>query len=298
MPDFSLGTVLPMRRSAGAAYVAGATGNLHVKHDSFRFNGVNAVVRTAFILRPSDELNVGGLPAVTGNVPLPSVSKLTLAGRALVLGVGQDGVHAIEGYVSSHGVLSLVHCLLKSSPLRGDLQCIAGMRDRFSPTALWEARGKQREEKSMDAFDLLDENDALENARFNDINLLIPRLRPVARNILHALNTDADRRHLWGIFETWRSPTRQLKLLKEGRSKTQFSAHNIGAAFDIVPLTDEGHWFWEAGQPQNKRGIAPDWGLLDLKVAQQGGVVTRPIQWDRPHVELANWQSTVRKMLT
>lgn len=147
----------------------------------------------------------------------------------------------------------------------------------------------------MNISTLLDENDALENARFNDINLLVPALRPIARNLLHVLNTHPDRRHMWGIFETWRSPTRQAKLVSEGRSKTLFSAHNIGAAFDVVPMTDEGAWFWEA--KQNKRGTEPDWGLLDMAVVQVGGgFITRPIQWDRPHVEHAKW-SHLRKVL-
>jgi peptidoglycan L-alanyl-D-glutamate endopeptidase CwlK len=46
------------------------------------------------------------------------------------------------------------------------------------------------------------------------------------------------------VFETLRTPKRQIKLFKEGRTKTLKSRHLLGEAVDIV-YKGNGKWSWD-----------------------------------------------------
>lgn len=145
----------------------------------------------------------------------------------------------------------------------------------------------------IDVKTLLDEDDALELTRFNDINLLVPVLQSPVRALWQLLNTPQYApTHNWGVFETWRSGTRQLKLLAAGTTKTSLSAHNMGLAVDFVPVCrSTGHWFWE----RSDAGVEARWDLLDSAVATMP-ILSKPIAWDRPHVEHRNWNA-IRKLV-
>lgn len=83
------------------------------------------------------------------------------------------------------------------------------------------------------------------------------------------------------VFETYRSPVRQLYLLSEGTTKAGpwKSAHQFGLAVDFVPFVD-GKWIWpplESMEWKQLRNEANALGLLT------------PIAWDAPHIESPFW---------
>lgn len=94
-------------------------------------------------------------------------------------------------------------------------------------------------------------------------------------------------------FEGYRPPDRQLAVYNAGKSKARpfQSPHQYGLAVDFVPyipkenLTRDtnfdrvsGSWSWDDKHP---------WDYLD-RVATQCGL-SRPISWDRPHIEHPLW---------
>lgn len=89
------------------------------------------------------------------------------------------------------------------------------------------------------------------------------------------------------IFETFRSPVRQLHLKAEGVSKAGAwqSAHQYGLAADFVPKLDtrlanklgvKPGWYWP-------EVTDPAWQVLKTCAAEAG--LVQPISWDKPHVE-------------
>ena len=83
-------------------------------------------------------------------------------------------------------------------------------------------------------------------------------------------------RTLFVPFETWRTPHRQKMLLevaKTTKAGPWQSSHQYGLAVDFVPWVDN-EWSWE---------LTEDWDFLDQ--AAKGVGLSRPISWDRPHIE-------------
>lgn len=84
-------------------------------------------------------------------------------------------------------------------------------------------------------------------------------------------------------FEGYRSPERQLQLLnidKTTKAGPWQSAHNYGLAVDFVPWDPaDQKWHWRENA---------DWAFLDRSV-QNRPQLSRPISWDRPHVEHHIW---------
>ena len=80
-------------------------------------------------------------------------------------------------------------------------------------------------------------------ARLADRTLLYPPLNRAIGNLLHearkkGLNVD--------VFETFRSPERQVKLYNEGRSKIKAGGyHQFGLAADLVLKDAKGNWTWD-----------------------------------------------------
>jgi len=142
----------------------------------------------------------------------------------------------------------------------------------------------------MKIGDWLDAPMGWEQVKCNAIDMLTPSMREPIRQVLQAINKTT-LTHKWAVFETWRNPIRQEYLVKEGRSKTIISAHGYGMACDIVPIDNEGQWFWE----RSDAGHEAQWGILDNAVNRIHGL-RKPIAWDRPHIEHMNWPQ-VRALL-
>lgn len=91
-------------------------------------------------------------------------------------------------------------------------------------------------------------------------------------------------------FEGYRTPLRQEHLLnveKTTKAGAWQSAHNYGLAVDFVPWDPETQkWSWDQ---------AHDWDYLDSQVRNRP-VLSRPIQWDRPHVEHQIWTMIKRQV--
>lgn len=89
--------------------------------------------------------------------------------------------------------------------------------------------------------------------------------------------------HKFRLFETFRSDEEQLRVFNLGTSKAKppHSPHNWGLAADFVPYGDEG-WHWPN---TNWEG----WAEL-RKVAAEVNLECH-IQWDRPHVEVPEWEA-------
>jgi len=139
----------------------------------------------------------------------------------------------------------------------------------------------------MNVSDFLDAPLQWEMLKCNAIDMLVPNMRQPVRTLVQLLNDPKvnDSGHDWGVFETWRNPIRQAYLLKEGTTKTLFSAHNVGMAVDIVPKSrTTGHFFWE----DDGHGVLAQWQDLD-KFATAQPMLRKPIAWDRPHVEHRDW---------
>jgi peptidoglycan L-alanyl-D-glutamate endopeptidase CwlK len=80
-----------------------------------------------------------------------------------------------------------------------------------------------------------------------------------------------------GIFEAWRSPSRQDELFRKGTTKAQawHSWHNYGLAADIV-FIDNDNWSWKKEHDWKKLGEIGK--ALGLKWGGDWG-------WDHPHFE-------------
>jgi hypothetical protein len=92
------------------------------------------------------------------------------------------------------------------------------------------------------------------------------------------------KRIVFAAFEAYRSPARQRQVYAAGTSKAREyqSPHQFGLAVDFVPLID-GKFVW---LPADDKA----WDALDRAVsgfATSG--LSRPISWDRPHVEHSLW---------
>lgn len=79
--------------------------------------------------------------------------------------------------------------------------------------------------------------------RQDDMNLLFQPFRDNVHNIL----SGAIKQGLTvGVYETFRSPYRQLELFNTGKSKIRNGgAHQYGLATDIVFRDKKGNWTWE-----------------------------------------------------
>lgn len=85
---------------------------------------------------------------------------------------------------------------------------------------------------------------------------------------------------LFLVFETYRSPAKQQQEYKEGDTKAQAwrSPHQWGFAADFVPYVN-GNWTWD--RPEG------DWDYLRQCAIECG--LTRPLLWDKPHIEHPDW---------
>ena len=85
------------------------------------------------------------------------------------------------------------------------------------------------------------------------------------------------------VFELYRSPQDQEEAFKRGASQARAytSAHQFGLAIDLVPFVN-GKWTWDPP------GGTLAWDALDKLVAEFPNL-SRPISWDRPHVEHVLW---------
>jgi len=81
------------------------------------------------------------------------------------------------------------------------------------------------------------------------------------------------------IFETWRTPERQLLLFNRGYSKTKNSLHIKGRAVDLV-WRHNGIWTWSAPYLTNNRN---GWRQLDICRENHG---LRNLSWDKPHCQI------------
>lgn len=120
------------------------------------------------------------------------------------------------------------------------------------------------------------------------IETLHPEFAPIVRRLAEALAGDYKSgltKTDFQVFETYRSPMRQLDLLAKGTTKAGpfQSAHGFGLAVDFVPRVG-GRWTWEVQ--------SSEWDYLRQKAKAFG--LANSIQWDRPHVEHPRW-SAIRK---
>lgn len=129
-----------------------------------------------------------------------------------------------------------------------------------------------------------------ENTIYRGVALLHPKLSAIAAS----LREDLVRAYKSGrtefcfeVFETFRSPARQIRLKREGTSKAGpwQSAHQFGLAVDFVPFLNQAEaealgvkvgWYWPGATD-------PCWDFLNKRANTFG--VSTPISWDRPHVE-------------
>lgn len=129
-----------------------------------------------------------------------------------------------------------------------------------------------------------------ENSIYRGVALLHPKLSAIAtslsKDLIRAYETGRTQ-FRFEIFETFRSPARQIRLKREGTSKAGpwQSAHQFGLAVDFVPFVSQAEasalgvkvgWYWP--------GIDdPCWKFLDSRARTFG--VSRTLEWDGPHVE-------------
>lgn len=125
---------------------------------------------------------------------------------------------------------------------------------------------------------------------YRDIQLLNPDFRVAVVNLnkkLIAAYKSGAVKVEFRIFETFRSPIRQIELRRQGVSKAGEwdSSHQYGLAVDFVPYLTKA----EAAE----RGVKPGWCWLPAAdeawvvleaAAKEAGLVC-PIDWDKPHVE-------------
>ena len=125
---------------------------------------------------------------------------------------------------------------------------------------------------------------------YRDTTLLHPKMRggveALAQELIRLYEANRTK-FRFEIFETFRSPVRQLHLRAEGRSKAGAwqSPHQYGLAVDFVPylgraqakeLSKPVGWFWPSVTDEC-------WEELEAEALKAG--LVRPIAWDKPHVE-------------
>lgn len=127
-------------------------------------------------------------------------------------------------------------------------------------------------------------------------------LHPLFRGPCEALYKDLTRAHETGslqlrfeLFETFRLPSRQARMIAEGVSKARpfQSAHQFGCAADFVPfltqkqaeaLGTRSGWNWDQVPVEA-------WDFLAQRAKAYG--IEQPIRWDRPHIELPGWRKKI-----
>lgn len=137
-----------------------------------------------------------------------------------------------------------------------------------------------------------------------DVRLLHPQLRRAASEMQKSLTRKYEAgltKTNFQIFETFRSPGRQMDLLSKGATKAgaYASAHQFGLAVDFVPHLSAS----EAEALAEKIGerVLPGWNwhssndykTLAVTALDHGLVV--PIAWDMVHVEHPKWREFQRK---
>ena len=129
----------------------------------------------------------------------------------------------------------------------------------------------------------------MNNIRFDDFDLLHPKMRIAARllakDLAHAYETGRTKT-LFKVFETYRGADRQLEVFKKRTSKARpfESAHQFGLAVDFVAWNEDADigpigWNWNA---------ANEYGFLAARAQTFG--LSAPIQWDPGHVEHPLWE--------
>lgn len=121
--------------------------------------------------------------------------------------------------------------------------------------------------------------------RSNDTNLLRPEFRQTLLVLEERLISAGSRLR---IFECYRHPARQDSLYTQGASKARawHSAHQYGLAADFAGYyADEQHWTWDLPETM--------WDQLthfanDLRLS-------RPISWDKGHIEHPNTWTWVKR---
>lgn len=129
--------------------------------------------------------------------------------------------------------------------------------------------------------------------RIASLDLLVPVVRDRIRNLL----VEVEGRYVrgqsqtrWQVFETYRSPARQLRLRAMGATKAGpwQSGHQFGLAADIVPVDEEGRWYWPPATSEV-------WNELRSNALRVG--LDAPISWDRAHVEHSGMLADIRTIL-
>ena len=88
--------------------------------------------------------------------------------------------------------------------------------------------------------------------RVTDINILCESLKEKVPILLKNINARLGDGIEVAIFETYRSPSRQLYLYKKGRSKLKYGKHCEGKAVDFV-VKKNGNWTWDMKDERVKR---------------------------------------------
>lgn len=136
---------------------------------------------------------------------------------------------------------------------------------------------------------------------YRDVSFLNPEFEARVRNLdehLSLLYQTGVAEFRLKVFETYRSPARQLHLLSKAVTKAGpwQSPHQYGLAVDFVPYLTEAEadrldvppgWHW----PEVSNGI---WHILHEQCAVFG--VKHPISWDKPHCEDPRWPAIQRAL--
>jgi hypothetical protein len=109
-----------------------------------------------------------------------------------------------------------------------------------------------------------------------DLSSVHPTLVRKAQAVLTDVNAQLPDDWKLCIFETFRSPARQLMLFQQGKSKIRTArgkhCQHPAEAVDVV-FQHHGQWTWES----------PYWQLVDASAVAHN---LRRIAWDKPHLEL------------
>lgn len=107
-----------------------------------------------------------------------------------------------------------------------------------------------------------------------------PAFKALARD-LEKLWQDGKTQTLFKPFEGLRSPVKQLELLNRRPVVTHVgpwqSAHQYGLAVDFVPWKGDA-WSW-----------SEDHDFTALRLAAENAGLTRPMEWDKCHIEHPAW---------
>lgn len=113
--------------------------------------------------------------------------------------------------------------------------------------------------------------------RQTELTLLYPPMQTKIQEILIL----AKKQNLnIAVFETLRTPERQLYVFKKGYSQTMYSYHQLGLATDLVFLDSNGNWLWNVSKSK--------WEQL-AKIVESVGLESG-YRWktlsDGPHAQL------------